>query len=89
VKRSPQASMPPLDEEIRALLDHVREVFGDEVLAGIYERAQNAAIRQAGSLATASPRAPTEGRARLVSHAADDGFATALRNELGRMLTHH
>jgi len=29
----------PLDAEITAMLNRVREVFGDEILAGIYERA--------------------------------------------------
>ena len=77
----------PLDAEIAEMLDRVREVFGDEVLAGIYERAQNAAIRQAGSPAAAP--APIDGRLRLVSAAADDGFVRALRSELDRLLTHH
>ena len=70
------------------MLDRVRELFGDEVLAGIYERAQNAAIRQAGSPGTAAADAPTDGRLRLVSDAADDGFVGALRSELDRLLTH-
>jgi hypothetical protein len=79
----------PLDADITAMLDRVREVFGDEILAGVYERAQNAAIRQAGSPGTASVPAPTDGRLRLVSDAADDGFMRALRDELDRLLTHH
>jgi predicted ArsR family transcriptional regulator len=77
----------PLDAEITAMLNRVREVFGDEILAGIYERAQNAAIRQAASPVAAD--APTDGRVRMVSDAADDGFVRALRNELDRLLTHH
>jgi hypothetical protein len=79
----------PLDADITAMLDRVRELFGDEILAGIYERAQNAAIRQAGSPGTAAARAPTDGRLRLVSDAADEGFVRALRSELDRLLTHH
>lgn len=79
----------PLDAEITAMLDRVREVFGDEILAGIYERAQNAAIRQAASPGAVEADAPTGGRLRLVSDAADDGFVRALRNELDRLLTHH
>jgi predicted ArsR family transcriptional regulator len=79
----------PLDADITSMLDRVREVFGDEILAGIYERAQNAAIRQAGSPGTAAADAPTDGRLRLVSGAADDGFMRALRDELDRLLTHH
>ena len=78
----------PIDAEITAMLDRVREVFGDEILAGIYERAQNAAIRQAGSPGTAAAQAPTDGRLRLVWDAADDGFVRALRSELDRLLTH-
>jgi len=79
----------PLDAEITAMLDRVRELFGDEILAGIYERAQNAAIRQAASPAAVAADAPTDGRLRMVSDAADDGFVRALRNELDRLLTHH
>ena len=79
----------PVDAEITAMLNRVREVFGDEVLAGVYERAQNAAIRQARSPGTAPVHAPTDGRLRIVSDAADDGFVRALRNELDRLLTHH
>ena len=76
-------------DDVAEMLDRVREVFGDEVLAGIYERAQNAAIRQAGSPDAAAAPAPTDGRLRLVSDAADDGFVRALRSELDRLLTHH
>ena len=79
----------PLDAEVTAMLDRVREVFGDEILGGIYERAQNAAIRQGGSPAAVAADAPADGRLRLVSDAADDGFVRALRNELDRLLTHH
>ena len=43
--------MPPLDADLIAMLDRVRKIFGDEILAGIFERAQNATIRQAGSRA--------------------------------------
>ena len=82
--------MPPLDAEITAMLDRVRQLFGDEILAGVYERAQNAAIRQAGSPpGTAAVHAPADGTLRLVSGAADDGFVRALRIELDRLLTHH
>jgi predicted ArsR family transcriptional regulator len=81
--------MPPLDADLIAMLDRVREIFGDEILAGIYERAQNATIRQVGSPGTAAPDAPTAGRLRLASGAADDGFVRALRDELDRLLTHH
>ena len=81
--------MPPLDAEITAMLDRVRQLFGDEILPGIYERAQNAAIRQTGSPGTAAANAPTDGTLRLVSGAADDGFVRALRIELDRLLTHH
>ena len=79
----------PLDADITAMLDRVREVFGDEILAGVYERAQNAAIRQAGSPGTPSVDTPTDGRLRLISDAADEGFMRALRDELDRLLTHH
>jgi hypothetical protein len=79
----------PLDAEIRAMLDRVREVFGEEILADLYERAQNAAIRQAGSPATEAAHAPTPGRLGLLSDAADDGFVRALRNELDRLLRRH
>jgi hypothetical protein len=79
----------PLDAEITAMLDRVRQVFGEEILADIYERAQNAAIRQAGSAGTAAANGSTDGRLRLVSDSADDGFVRALRDELDRLLTHH
>ena len=79
----------PLDAEITAMLDRVRQVFGEEILADIYERAQNAAIRQAGSAGTAAANASTDARLRLVSDPADDGFVRALRDELDRLLTHH
>jgi hypothetical protein len=81
--------MPPLDADLIAMLDRVRTMFGDEILADVYERAQNATIRQAGSPGTAAADAPTGGRLRLVSDAADDGFVRALRDELDRLLTHH
>ena len=77
----------PLDAEITALLDRVREVFGDEILAAIYERARNAAIRHAGSAGAGAADAPADGRLRRLSDAADDGFVRALRNELDRLLT--
>ena len=79
----------PLDAEITAMLNRVREIFGDEILAGIYERAQNAAIRQAGPPDAGAAHAPTDGRLRLGSDAANDGFVRALRSELDRLLTHH
>ena len=44
---------------------------------------------QAGPPDTAAASAPTDGRLRLVSGAADDGFIRALRDELDRLLTHH
>ena len=78
--------MPMLDAEITAMLDRVRQVFGDEILADIYERAQNAAIRQAVSAGAA---AANDGTLRVVSDSMDDGFVRALRNELDRLLTHH
>jgi hypothetical protein len=80
--------MPPLDADLIAMLDRVREIYGDDILAGIYERAQNATIRQSGP-PDAAAVAPTDGRLRLVSGAADDGFVRALRDELDRLLTHH
>ena len=79
--------MPPLNPEITAMLDRVRQVFGDEILAGVYERAQNAAVRQAGTPATSPPGASTDGTLRLVSGPADEGFLQALRDELERLLT--
>jgi hypothetical protein len=81
--------MPPLDDELFALLDRARQVFGDEILTGIYERAQNAAIRQAGPPGTSAPRASTGERMPLVSDSVEDGFLRALRNELARLLRHH
>jgi predicted ArsR family transcriptional regulator len=81
--------MPPLDADLIAMLDRAREIYGDEILAGIYERAQNATIRRAGSPDTAAAAAPTDRRLRLVSGAADDGFVEALRDELDHLLTHH
>jgi predicted ArsR family transcriptional regulator len=81
--------MPPLDGDVIAMLDRAREIFGDEILAAVYERAQNATIRQAGPPGTAAADVPTDGRLRLVSGAADDGFVAALRDELDRLLTHH
>ena len=81
--------MPGLDADIIAMLDRVRQVFGDDVLGGIYERAHNAAIRQAGSPAAATANAANDGQLRVVSDSTDDGFVRALRDELDRMLTHH
>jgi predicted ArsR family transcriptional regulator len=81
--------MPPLDADLIAMLDRVREIFGDEILADIYERAQNATIRQAGPPDTPAADAADGGRLRLVADAADDGFVRALRDELDRLLTHH
>ena len=89
VKRSAQAHMPGLDAEIMAMLDRVRQVFGDEVLGGIYERAQNAAIRQSVSPDAATANASNDGQLRVVSDSTDDGFVRALRDELDRVLTHH
>ena len=77
-----------LDAEIAAMVDRVRQVFGDEILAGIYDRAQNAAIRQARAPDTPAS-VPSDGRLRLVSNVDDDGFVRALRDELDRALTHH
>ena len=70
------------------MVDRVRQVFGDEILAGIYDRAQNAAIRQARAPDTAAS-VPSDGRLRRVSNVDDDGFVRALRDELDRALTHH
>jgi hypothetical protein len=89
VKRSPQADMPGLDAEIMAMLDRVRQVFGDEALGGIYERAHNAAIRQSVSPSAATANAPNDGQMRVVSDTTDDGFVRALRDELDRVLTQH
>jgi len=77
-----------LDPEIAAMVDRVRQVFGDEILAAIYDRARNAAIRQAPAPATPEV-VPNDGRLSLVSNADDDGFLRALRDELDRALTHH
>jgi hypothetical protein len=77
-----------LDAEIAAMVVRVRQVFGDEILASIYARARNAAIRQVrrpGPL----PSVPDDGRLRLVSSVDEDGFVRALRDELDRALTHH
>ena len=75
-----------LDAEITAMVDRVRQVFGDEILAAIYDRARNVAIRQ-----TRRPSAPVsvqnDGTLRLVSHS--NGFVRALRDELDRALTQH
>ena len=81
--------MPPLDDEIVALLNRARQVFGDEILSGIYERAQNAAIRQAGFSRTPEPGASTGGSLPLGSDSLENGFLRALRNELARLLRHH
>ena len=89
VKRSAQAHMPGLDAEIMAMLDRVRQVFGDEVLGGIYERAHNAAIRQSVSPGAATANASNDGQLRVVWDSTDDGFVRALRDELDRVLTHH
>ena len=78
-----------LDAEITAMLDRVRQVFGDEALVSVYQRAQNAAIRQAVSRGVAAAGASNDRRLRLVSDSSDDGFVRALRNELDRLLTHH
>ena len=77
-----------LDAEIAAMVDRVRQVFGDEILAGIYDRAQNAAIRQPRASDTPA-WVPNDGRLRRVSNVDDDGFVRALRDELDRALTHH
>lgn len=77
-----------LDAEIAAMVDRVRQVFGDEILDGIYDRAQNAAIRQARARDTPAS-VPSDGRLRRVSNVDDDGFVRALRDELDRALTHH
>ena len=80
----PQARVN-LDPEIAAMVDRVRQVFGDEILAAIYDRARNAAIRQAPVPATPEV-VPNDGRLSLVSNADDDGFLRALRDELDRAL---
>ena len=76
-----------LDTEIAAMVDRVRQVFGEEILAAIYDRARNAAIRQAPPRETPAPR--HDGGLRLVSSSDDDGFVRALHDELDRALTHH
>jgi len=81
--------MPELDAEILSMLDRVRQVFGDDVLGGIYERAQNAAIRQSVSPGAATTNASDDGQLRVVLDSTDDEFVRALRDELDRMLTHH
>jgi len=85
--RVPQARVN-LDAEIAGMVDRVRQIFDDEVLAAIYDRARNAAIRQARVPATPEG-VPNDGRLRLVSNSDDDGFLRALRDELDRALTHH
>ena len=85
--RVPQARVN-LDPEIADMVDRVRQVFGDEILLAIYDRARNAAIRQAPVLATPEV-VPNDGRLGLVSNADDDEFLRALRDELDRALTHH
>jgi len=80
----------PLDAEITAMLDRVRQVFGDEVLARLYERARNAAIRQSRSFtAPLAAGENADGKLRLVAASDDEGFVRALREELDRALTHH
>ena len=83
--RAPQVR-ENLDAEITAMVDRVRQVFGDDTLAAIYDRARNVAIRQARR---PSPPAslPNDGTLRLVSQS--DGFVRALRDELQRALTQH
>ncbi len=56
------------------MVDCVGKVFGDEILAGIYDRVQNAAIRQARAPATPAS-VPSDGRLRLVSNADEDRFS--------------
>ena len=85
--RVPQAR-ENLDAEIAPMVRRVRELFGDEVLATIYDRAHNVAIRQARVSVTPASAA-TDGRLRLVSSSEDDGFLRTLRDELDRALTHH
>jgi hypothetical protein len=81
--------MRPLDADLIAMLDRAREIYGDDILAGIYERARNVAIRQTRSSGASAADVPSDGRLRLVSGAADDVFVPALRDELDRLLTHH
>ena len=85
--RVPQAR-ENLDAEIAAMVRRVRELFGDEVLATIYDRAHNVAIRQARVPITPASAA-NDGRLRLVSDSEGDGFLRTLRDELDRALTHH
>ena len=85
---SPYAKAAVADDEVAAMVDRVRQVFGDEILTAIYDRAQNAAIRQARARDTPA-LVPSDGRLRLVSNSDDDGFVRALRDELDRALTHH
>lgn len=75
-----------IDAEITAMADRVRQVFGDEILAAIYDRARNVAIRQARK-PSAVASVPSHGTLCLVSRA--DGFIRALREELERALTRH
>jgi len=77
-----------LDAEIVAMVARVRQVFGEEILASIYDRARNAAIRQVRR-SNPLPSVPDEGMPRPVASAGDDGFVLALRDELDRALTHH
>ena len=77
-----------LDAEITAMVGRVRQVFGEEVLAAIYDRARNAAIRQASPRETPASTRNDRGL-RLVSNSEHDGFVRALRDELDRALTHH
>jgi predicted ArsR family transcriptional regulator len=77
-----------LDAEITAMVDRVRQVFGEEVLEAIYDRARNAAIRQASPRETPASMRNDSGL-RLVSNTEHDGFVRALRDELDRALTHH
>ena len=81
-------SVMDLDDQIGAMIDRVRQVFGDEILAAIYGRAHNAAIRHALTPASQAS-APSGGRLRLVSNSGDAGFLRALRDELDRALTNH
>jgi predicted ArsR family transcriptional regulator len=77
-----------LDAEIAAMVERVRQIFDDEILAAIYDRARNAAIRQA-RVPTTAETVPSDRTLRLVSNSEDDGFLRALRDELDRALTHH
>lgn len=84
--RVPQSRLN-LDAEIAAMVDRVRQVYGDEILEGIYDRAQNVAIRQARGPNTPAS-VPSDSRLRLASNSDGDGFVRALRDELDRALTH-